>query len=101
MPPAQCGLRASAVPQPSTNNASTVPTAACRRRFTSVLLAQGSQAESVHGQPETGAEVAGRLARRLHARHEDLEVLHDFRDLVVDGELQRDLLVGLVDVQEA
>src|SRR6266511_2262733 len=100
MPPAQCGLRASAGAD-STRLApqATAAAAAIPRTFTGSSISR--QAIAVYREYPADTEKPGRLARGHHAGHEDLEVLHHLGDLGVDRQLERDLLPGLVHVQEA
>src|SRR6186713_3359705 len=101
IPPAQCGLRASAAPGAS--RAATANSAASRwsrEDFTFGLLESG-QTVAVHREVKVATEEDRSLAGRHHARHEDLEVFHHLRDRGVDGELQRDQLLVFVHVEKA
>src|SRR5213594_12026 len=84
IPPAQCGFRAHAGPPTSSATSTMVPGGMDARRFTE--SSSSSQAVAVDGETERRPQEHGRLARRQHARHEDLEVLHHLRDAGVDRE---------------
>src|SRR5258705_8013729 len=99
MPPAQCGLRAHAATDASITTMAASTATVITRRFTP--SSSSGQAVAVHRQAVRRPQVLGGLAGRLHARHEDLEVLHDLRNAGVDRQLQHDLFRYLVHVQEA
>src|SRR5437867_1685289 len=100
MPPAQCGLRASADPTSSVpTSAAATPPRAIEWGFT--LIPPSSEAVPVHREPELAPQERRRLAARQHPAHEDLEILHDLRDGSVDRQLQRNELLPLVHVEKA
>src|SRR5215470_3849878 len=100
MPPAQCGLRASAVPTSSApTSAAAAPPRTIESSFT--MIPPSGEAVPVDREPELAPQERSRLAARHHPAHEDLEVLHDLRDGGVDRQLQSDELPGLVHVEEA
>src|SRR5689334_5931621 len=98
IPPAQCGLRAHAGP-------ATARSASAASAPVSVRALKGSssspQAVAVDLEAERGPQELGRLPRCEHAGHEDLEVLHHVRDVGIDRELQRDVLLVLLHVEKA
>src|SRR5690348_8505279 len=98
MPPAQCGFRAWAGPASPAVSAAPARARVSERFTMSSLAARLGEPVAIDLQAERGAEIGRRLARREHARHEDLEVLHDLGDRGVERQLERDLLLRLVHV---